>query len=643
MLHTVQTFNDHTLNSASYKTVLLNPHGMPGANPVFLAETDADSVDAGVFTVDTQTHVLSVEVRDYANRHSLISQLKSWFKRGTRANLVVNFSDDGLDYQKDCRVVSLSQEPGYPTRWLVTLQTGVSAWRAVDPDTDTWALTSTGGTKAISVGGDDETRLILELTATAAPASGYFKQNLYRFPNVVGIDFGYRPWCIVVDTAALVTLGKMQADCNDLRIYNGETEIKRWIDGPNTTATKVWFNLSMRSGFQLSLKTAVASSGTITSLAFAFNPTTRLLIARMPEEGIVYHGTEWFYYRGKNANACILYVRKRGVWNTTMQAHSAGDTFTYIQNPIRMVYSNASATDPAAADNDYDDEKPVFNLNSSTNTKWVYDATTKFYDPEHPNRTGQWKPVIKKIGTVSKLYHVKEDAETGDPAMGIKAGAFQTASLWRADTVELSFVLSCPAGFNLLSSTGRKYRNTVRWMPNTGFQRSADNLNWFDLWVETTPSAPLTWENWATHSSVSVINTTKYLRFVVNGIFLATRYALALTEALTATPEFVSANIPSGAFLGEVDNYPLDLELSNDLSEDALTLSYPAVYNKPFLLDGEAFEATFDNANAHRAITLDDEGRSIWLRLKPGTNTLTISATDLGTVSGSLSWYRRRL
>lgn len=645
MLHTVQTYNEHALNSASYQTVLLNPHDTTQASPIFLSETDADATDAGIYTVDAQTKVLSIKIKDYANRYALISQLKTWFKRGTLGNLVVTFSDDGLDYQMECRVIKLQQEPGFATRFLAMLQTGATAWRAVDAETDTLTMTGSSDYLDIDVGGDDETRLIAELTATAAPASGYFKQNLYQFPNVPGINFGYRPFCIVVDTAALVTAGSMQSDCDDLRIYNGATQIKRWIDGPNTSTTKVWFNLNMKPGWSLTLKTAFLSGDNPTWVEFPVDATHRAAIAAMDNEGIITHGTEWIYYKGKNARQCKLKVKKRGVWGTTKQGHSANDVFKFIQNPIRMVYSNASAEDPADSDSAYDSEKPMFNLNSSTNAKWVYDATTKFYDPANPARTGQWKLINKKnpLSTVSKLYHVKQLAVSGDPAMGVKVGAFPVGSIWMPDTVEMGFVLECPAGFDKVSATGRKYRNKTVWMTVMGCQHSIDNVDWVELWNEATPSAALTWENWSSHSSVAITNTSKYLRFVVNGIFPKTTNAHAITEALTVTAEFVSASMPSGSFLGEVNNYPLNLTMAVDLSEDEVDLAFPALYNKPFLLDGENFEVTFDDANAHRSITLNDPGREVWLRLKPGTNRITISGTDVGTLDADFSWYRRRL
>jgi len=645
MLHTVNTYNEHSLNSASYRTVLLNPHDTTQASPVFLSETDADAMDAGIYNVDPQTHVLSIEVRSVANRHALISQLKTWFKRGTLGDLVVTFQDDGIAYLKPCRVLKLQQDPGYPNRFLAMLQTGATAWRAVDADTDTLTMTGSSGYLDIDVGGDDETRLIAELTAVTAPASGFFKQNLYQFVNVPGINFGYRPWCVVVDTAALVTAGKMQADCDDLRIFNGATEIKRWIDGPNTSSTKVWFNLSMKPGFSLTLKTAFASGDNPTWLEFLVDATHRTAIGAMDNEGVIYHGTEWIYYKGKNTRLCKLKVKKRGVWGTTKQSHSANDVFKFIQNPIRMVHSNPSATNPASSDSSYDSEKPMFNLNSSTNAKWVYDATTKFYDPANPARTGQWKLVNKKsvLSTVSKLYHVKQLAVSGDPAMGVKVGAFQVGSVWFPDTVEMGFVLECPAGFDKITTTGRKYRNKAVWMSVSGFQHSIDGVEWVELWNEATPSTVASWENWSSHSSVAITNTSKYLRLVVNGIFPKTTNAYAITEALTATAEFVSASMPSGSFLGEVNNYPLSLTMSVDLSEDEVDLAFPALYNKPFLLDGENYDVTFDDANAHRAITPNDSGREVWLRLMPGTNRITITGTDVGELDVDYSWYRRRL
>src|SRR6266498_4959583 len=106
MLHAVKTFNGHTINDANYQAHVLNPHGLPNANPVYIEQANSDSIDAGVYTVDIQTKVLSIAIRNYANRYALLAQLKTWFKRGTSGDLVVRFIDDGVDYQITGRVVS---------------------------------------------------------------------------------------------------------------------------------------------------------------------------------------------------------------------------------------------------------------------------------------------------------------------------------------------------------------------------------------------------------------------------------------------------------------------------------------------------------------------------------------------------------
>lgn len=722
MFITIKTANSHNINDGTnYRTTLLNQRGNPNAKGVFIEQTEADSVDADTYTVETQTKVLSIEILNYAQRHALISQLKGWFKRGIRVDLVGTFIDDGVDYQINCRAVNLVQDPVYGTRFNAILQTGTTAWRSVAPQTDTWTVTGTGGVKVITVGGDDETRLIAALTATVAPGTGYFYQNLYRLPNVSGINYGWRYWCLTVDTAALVVdasksnqvnqggginastlsipidtpvggglpttggiayvdteqiryssisggvmtvvtggrgyggttaathadnavikVSKILANCNDLRIFNGPREIKRWIVNPNTSATNIWFKINMRAGSEINLLTGINNSQTVTSLQFAQDATTKAVIDKMPNVGIIYHGTEWFSYSARDAINCKLTIRARGVWGTTKQAHVAGNTFVYIQNAIRMVYGNSAATNPSLADVDYDNEKPPFSLTSSDNTKRVWDSTSRFYDPDNPGRVEQWLLTEKKLGTASHLYHIKGDVETDDPAIGLKVGSFKVGSVWKSDTVELAFSFYCAGGFSSISATGRKKRSGTNW-PTTGFQRSIDAHTWFDLWVEATPSVAGSFENWVAHTAVSVATTSKYLRHVLSGIFPIAANHYAMTEGLTLTAVFVSANLPTGAFLGEASNYTLSLAMSNDLSGDIVRLTYPALYNLAFLMDGEEFDASFDNVNAHQSIDLDDESRDAWLRLRPGANTLTIVATDVGTLGIALSWYRRRL
>ena len=46
---------------------------------------------------------------------------------------------------------------------------------------------------------------------------------------------------ITVDTATLISAGKMRSDCGDIRFYDGTNNLSYWIEsGINTTSTRIW-------------------------------------------------------------------------------------------------------------------------------------------------------------------------------------------------------------------------------------------------------------------------------------------------------------------------------------------------------------------------------------------------------------------
>jgi hypothetical protein len=207
MLRILQTFNSHNINDGSnYRSTIENPNALPAAQPVFIAHARSDSEDAGTYTVEAQTLALSITVVNYANRVALIAQLKQWLKRGTLGDLVATYRDEGVNYYKPCRVVNLVADPDYPLHFTAMLQTGWSTWKAVTADTYTWNLTGTGGDHTVDLDGDDETPLSVTFELSAGPATGYLYQRLYQLisqPAPVPA-LGYGPWCIELDTAALI-------------------------------------------------------------------------------------------------------------------------------------------------------------------------------------------------------------------------------------------------------------------------------------------------------------------------------------------------------------------------------------------------------------------------------------------------------
>lgn len=642
MIKTVVSFNGHVINDSSYRAALLNAASSPSARPVFIDAADDDPGYAGTFAVDVRNLAVYIQVLNYANRNSLEEQLKRWFKRGERGSLVVTFSDDGLSYQMmDCVVVSLIPEEGYPGRFTAILQAGQTSWRAVTADTDTWNVSGTGGTKSISVGGSDKTALSLSMVVSAAPSAGYLYQNVLQIVNVPGVAIGNRTWCVTVNHAALVAGGKSLSSGYDLRLFARGKEIKRWIPNPNNASTKIFFNLNVAAGRALNLKTAVASSGSVTKLVFDLtHPDTKAHFAKLPSAGVLYHGTEWFSY-GNKAAAGHVWVGARAIYGTTMQAHSAGDVFYYIQWPVVLMYGKATATNPTTGNTNYDDEKPVLNLSSSTNTSFVWDNTGVFVDTAKPMRTAQWSKLETRQGSVSKIFSIKQNATSGDPALGAKAGSFASAGQWRQSSVSLSWTFSSATELASIAMTGDKYRTGTPWMDDAKIQSSIDGIEWVDVRSDATPGSAASWTAW-TLTTTSLAAGTKFVRLLFEGIYPGGASGYAAYEALTATVAFTGGALPTMTFLGEQANATLDMSLTNNANGQSLSLLFPLLLNKTFALDGENYLVQYNTANAHDAMTLDDPGRQVWIELEIGSNQLQIDSNGVGTMAISLSWYKRR-
>jgi hypothetical protein len=647
MLVTLKTFDGHNINDGSdYEAAVLGIGSPQNASPIFVQLANADSKYAGVYSVDIKNIPVNIYIRNYSDRYALIAQLKTWLKPSTSGYLVVTFNDETIDYQIEASVQSLVQDKTYPDHFTAILLAASSTWRAVEVDTaDTWTVTASGQKKEITVGGFDNTKLSVDITPTELPEVGYAYQNLYQLVNVPAVNYGVRPWCITLNTAALITAEKMQADCDDLRVVIGGKQVHRWIGAPNTTTTKVWFNLNIGPGYSLVLKTPVSDSGTITELAFSLTVINQTIFKALPPSGLIYHGTEWFEYTSKNIISYKLQIKTRGALGTTQAAHSAGAVFKYIQTPIWIFYGNSAVSAPSTDDSTYDYDKPVFNLVDSDNTKWVYDATTVFYDPYHKNRPGSWTYSGKVIGTVSNIYIIKGDEGSGDPALGIKAGSWISGGKPKAGYVEFYWQLISPGGFYRVSATGRKYYYlkwpatvypaTLQYCPLTG-------TYWSNVWSEAIPTVQSTWQSITQNNKTIALYAAK-IRFGFVGSMAAVLNAIAYFEILTCTVEFYSTNLPAGTLLGEQSNVLIDFILRNNTTGDAINLCFPVRVDKILSLDGENYIINYNGANALGALELDDQSRDVWIRLKAGVNELEVISDYIGELDFDLSWYARRL
>lgn len=639
----LKSFNGFDLNNSNYQAAIVTGKNPPDATPVFISQANADSEDAGTFTLGALSIPLTIRIKGLA-RNVLESQLKEALRPGTYGELVATYTDEGRDYQKTCRVVSITASTKHTGLYTVVLQTGESTWRTATDVTDTWSVTASGQTKSITVGGYSETALSFDIYPTGAPGGGWAFQRLYQLINKVKINHGTRPWMIELDTAALVTAGKMQADCDDLIVLVDGLQVRRWIADPNTDHTAIWINLTLAAGQSLTLLTPVASSGSVSELVFAKVATNYTALNALPARGYLVHGTEWFEYSAKDPRNYKVTISSRGALSTTMQAHNASDVFQWIQHPIVLMYGNPTATDPADDDDDYDNDKPVFDLSSSDNTSWVYTATSLFFSPELPNRPGSWKPVITKRGDVSGVYHFTQDAASGNPAMGLKMGSWLKLGKPAAESATLQWQFNHPGGISSITTTGAKYRETTTW-PGTSaaqMQRGKTASSFVNVFTDTTPSTAESWEA-ANHSSVSITGEYPWIRFVLTGSMKAEMGSLAAYEVLTATVNFVALNQPDGSLLAEKASLLLDLFLANGANDDTIELKYPLLLYSHLNGDGESHEITLDDVNAHNALILTDKGRSTWIRLEPGSNTLTVTGDNVGAMTITFRWKERRI
>ncbi len=644
MLITVISFNGLALNSSNYETALLDPFASPSANISFIEQPDNDSEDADAYTVNVQTKVLSIKIKNISNRYACISELKTTFKRGTKADLLVYFSDDSTNYLMPCRVVNLVQDPGYGFNFKLILQTSETNWRAEDLTVLATVITGEDSI-VITVGGNDETRLTADMVFTSGPGSGYINQAIYQLPNPLWAA-GTMPWCIEMNTAAIVGVGGMLASCYDLQVNLNGSDVNRWIEFPNTDHTKIWFNVTMNRGYTFALKAAIIDTNDVVTVSFNFATNSNRDLDNMPASGILYHGNEWFYYNNFNKSTLVATLGQRGVFDTTRETHAVNDVFTYIQNVVVLKFGNSEATDPALDDDHYDDTKPMLKLTESNRLLWVWDTTSGFNDPEHPGRTAQWSPVSSGVGRND--YVVTKSDSSGDPVMGAKL-VFPT--LIGNEMLAGGATWTLRYGYPIIdtvTTTGRKKIDTGvnvggSYAPKMLFRLADPSFT--SLWIEEFPTADGNWYAFAAHVNDEITDPYNYiLTYQFSGQFWVNPppIGLGLYAEVTGVSIVLLDLFTGTGLLAQKSNITMDLTLINETNGDSLGANYPLLAGKVISINSEESIVTYDSFNYYSAIIQDDKTRPVFIRLQPGANTISlIGAVGAGTIT--LSWYKRRM
>ena len=188
--------------------------------------------------------------------------------------------------------------------------------------------------------------------------------------------------------AISASFGLLNGD--DIRVWDNDVEVARWIDGANTTTLKVWINVSMPARIRLTLRAAITAGVPADGGQLEFNES----IARLPERGFIFFdiSNELISYRGKSGK--FIQNIERGAWGSTAAINAINATGHFAAH-VFVVGSGKALADGSAPD--AVTRRPAIQLAGSDNDTWMWgdtvdDGDTVFYDPDEPRRTAMWRP-----------------------------------------------------------------------------------------------------------------------------------------------------------------------------------------------------------------------------------------------------------
>ncbi|MBN1250099.1 MAG: phage tail family protein [Anaerolineae bacterium] len=627
MIEDVISYDGHAF-AGSYEVDFVQgtAPGLPSATVATLERIGAYPV-VSALQRNSQKIALIMKITDYDNVHTLRTQLFRWFDpedETPKKLLCENHADVEMYVYALCEELRLYSDPRHQEVFVATLVVdGDVRWRAETETSDTWNLTASGQTHVVANGGEDEAYPVYTIKPTSGKTGGYDYRRwvpvVWRSENA-GVKYPVRA---ELDTDALVTAGKMQADGDDLRILSDNLQIDRWLDDMNTVATGIWFNLYFARAPQLTLATAIAGAGSIASIEVDDEEE----LALMPESGIVLIDDEAFTYTARNLTDKQLTGITRAAKGTSMGAHTVGDDVWWIQHDVYILYGNAAATAPTVDNYSI----PAFELDDSDNEEWHYE---EFGDVMYM-QAASWEHIGWATGPYYGGCYTATQRTWATPWTAI--GAFR-------DTTTGHFAqgwqLYNPCGIvNAAWADGQaRAENKDEFVFRLRYWVRGDSwwseqLQW--LGVDDPLAADNTWEGWSESAAVADWDPADYIALVLyayNGDF----------EAGTVTVSLNTDEVPLVSVNAEEGNYELACTLTNQTTGEALTLAFVMDVDSEIEIDTENRTVTWleDDSRQFQALSLSTARRQ-WLRLLPGNNTLRFDDTGTGNVTVTTEFRAR--
>jgi len=626
------SYDGHAINNkTNYEAII------PADSPL-MATTKANYVQRSaawpVFTSKTLGEVRFTILIAIRGGTGSLDQLKSWFDTITLHPVKLLGSEDGKYWAM--MVIPESMVALGSNAVKITLSTADMAW--VDDgvgSSSSWSITASEQTKVVSVSSERYVEPIINISAVTG--NGYLYLRHLKIYNRVPKTFINYPLEITNggwNTAALVTAGKMLSSGNDLRVFVDGVEVDRWVSGINTATTKVWIGIDLKGSIKPTLKTAIASSGSLTAIYLQDTPTTtktnnKQKLARMPKHGLVMIDSEMFAYNNINLTKLSFTGITRAVNGTSMAAHSANANIYWVEHDIKIMYGDSTAIAPETDGT----QMPIIDLSTSTNASWVY-ATFAEFDTQ---RAGAWEYNIERsAGKASDIRTGNAGTDISPyEAMGAEINTYYDGSILKAGSGKITWSINVPGGISTVSSNGYKYRGGTTFPAIASLQNLVKNV-WTSLWNESSPASVSTWTSW-TRSSVSAGDATD-VQFVFDGK-INSNGVRANFEVRDVTLALTSAGIPSVAMGTEISNMWVDLTIENTTNDDWVQVVYPFTTDT-LTVDCENRTANSGQVNKFGNLRLNNS--PYWLRLMPGSNTLKVTGS-IGQISLNISWKDKRL
>lgn len=466
--------------------------------------------------------------------------------------------------------------------------------------------------------------------------------NVKPRTQTIPVDLTPSGW----DTAAIVLAGDMLPSGDDVKVVVNGLETPRWFGGGgiNDADTHVWSYLTMPSYTKMLLKTSMDNTTTPSEIVVECLGFRTAEFDRVP--GTLLTGSELITYTGISVQSINVTPQwatwritftglVRGVHESSKATHSIDDEVHHIANEVWVIYNNPDADAPDGSIND----KPPFDLATSTNTEWIYDGAFSVTGASNP-LSHSLTPVYNGPGTV--YTNTENDGSLegnfSDPweVIGLKLKSIMVSGIVYSDTSSKpmwSLIASTP--IDSIEYEGQRYRSgALGGTAYVGYPGTGKFGGIVQLAVLALPSAAETWEPFTDTVNFPDTAITTFIFSMSGGLGTTLPLAEALVEInyLKLTVRYPVEVFTPTAVINT--SYTLSGYIENSNNDHKITFrDIPMLIDMVLTIDCENMTAEMSDGRDMRPyLQFDGAVREQWMELEPGNNSIVFYDAETSDV-----------